>query len=72
MIEFLLLFLINQMTFLAPHITLEYKGKRIVILWHMETAEHTDWDVFCFFRDAETVGLDTRSYTGWDALNLAA
>ena len=30
--------------------------------------EATDCDVFCFLRDAETVGLGMGSWTGWEAL----
>lgn len=31
----------------------------------------TEWDVFCFLREAETVGLGKMSWTGWDVLRLA-
>lgn len=38
---------------------MEYKIKATIE--RPNAREGTDWDVFCFFRDAETVGLGNRS-----------
>lgn len=39
-----------------------------VIAWN--TRENTTREVFCFLRDAETVGLDKTSWTDCEAMNL--